>query len=217
MHTYTEQTQTEEVVNTLTHGVGIALGCAGTAVMIVFAAIYGTAWHVVGVSIYGTTLILMFLASTAYHGARSPRIKHIFNVLDHAAIYLLIAGTYTPFTLVTLHGKTGWWLFGIIWGLALCGVVYKTLSIKALSRLSPLLYILMGWIVIFAVKPLVAALPLPGLILLFAGGVSYTAGVIFYVWRSLPFNHGIWHCFVLGGGVLQYLSVVFFVVPAPLG
>ncbi len=213
VNTTIEQTHHEELINSITHGVGILLGIGGTAVLVVFAALHGSAWHVVGCSIYGATLILMFLASTLYHSARSPRIKHVLNVLDHSAIYLLIAGTYTPFTLNTLRGAWGWSLFGVIWALALSGILYKAFCVGKFPLLSTLLYVAMGWLVIVAVKPLIHAVPVPGLVLLFAGGLSYTFGVIFYSWRSLPYNHAIWHVFVLGGGVLQYLCVLLFVVP----
>ncbi len=213
MNTGIEQTRREELVNSITHGIGIVLGIAGTAVLVVFAALHGTVWHIVGCSVYGATLILMFLASTLYHSFHSPRIKHIFNILDHSAIYLLIAGTYTPFTLTALRGAWGWSLFGVVWGLALCGILYKAFCVGKFPLVSTLLYVAMGWIVIVAVKPLIGAVTMPGLILLFAGGLSYTFGVIFYAWRSLPYNHAIWHLFVLGGGVLQYLCVLLFVVP----
>lgn len=213
MNTGIEQTRREELINSVTHGVGIALGIAGTAVLVVMAAMYGTAWHIVGCSVYGATLILMFLASTLYHSFHTPRVKHVLNILDHSAIYLLIAGTYTPFTLNNLRGAWGWALFGIVWGLALCGIIYKAFCVGKFPLLSTLLYVAMGWIVIVAVKPLVQVLPPTALALLFGGGICYTVGVVFYVWRALPYNHAIWHLFVLGGGVLQYVAVLLFVIP----
>ncbi|MCX7847126.1 MAG: hemolysin III family protein [bacterium] len=213
MNTGIEQSRREELVNSITHGVGIVLGIVGTVVLVAVAALYGTAWHIVGCSVYGVTLILMFLASTLYHSFHGPRIKHIFNVLDHSAIYLLIAGTYTPFTLNNLRGVWGWVLFGVVWSLALCGILYKAFCVGKFPVLSTILYVGMGWIVIVAVKPVVHALPPAGLALLFGGGISYTLGVIFYVWRSLPYNHAIWHLFVLGGGVLQYMAVLLCVIP----
>lgn len=213
MNTGIEQTRREELINSVTHGVGIALGIAGTVVLVVMAAMYGTAWHIVGCSVYGATLILMFLASTLYHSFHTPRVKHVLNILDHSAIYLLIAGTYTPFTLNNLRGAWGWALFGIVWGLALCGIIYKAFCVGKFPLLSTLLYVAMGWIVIVAVKPLVQVLPPTALALLFGGGICYTVGVVFYVWRALPYNHAIWHLFVLGGGVLQYVAVLLFVIP----
>lgn len=213
MNTGIEETRREELINSVTHGVGIALGIAGTVVLVVLAAMYGTAWHIVGCSVYGATLILMFLASTLYHSFHAPRVKHVLNILDHSAIYLLIAGTYTPFTLNNLRGAWGWALFGIVWGLALCGIIYKAFCVGKFPLLSTLLYIAMGWIVIVAVKPLVQVLPPAALALLFGGGICYTVGVVFYVWRALPYNHAIWHLFVLGGGVLQYVAVLLFVIP----
>lgn len=202
-----------ELVNSLTHGLGVVLSIAAASVLIVLASTRGTVWHVVSCSIYSASMIALFLASTLYHGTRSPRLKRFFHILDHSAIYLLIAGTYTPFVLVTLRGPWGWTLFGIEWGLALCGIVFKSFFIERFSALSVIVYALMGWMIIVAIKPMIAHVPSLGLILVLAGGVAYTTGIIFYVWRRIPYSHGIWHSFVLCGGILQYFSIMVTVIP----
>ncbi len=203
----------EEVANTITHGLGVAFSIAGLVLLVVRAALYGDAWQVVSFSIYGSSLILLYLASTLYHGIRSKRVKKIFRIFDHSAIYLLIAGTYTPFLLVTLRGPWGWSLFGVIWGLALLGIVFKASFGPKYNTLSTIFYILMGWVVIIAIKPLIAALPAHGLMWLVAGGLAYTSGVIFYAWEKLPFNHAIWHSFVLAGSFLHFFAVLFYISP----
>jgi hemolysin III len=208
-----EQTEREELVNALTHSVGVLISSAGAAVLIVFATLYGTAWHIVACSIYGTTLVLMFVASTLYHAARTVHTKHYLNIFDHCAIYLLIAGTYTAFTLTVLRGPLGWTLFGIVWGFALGGIVLKMLFIGQYRILSTIAYLVMGWVVIIAARQLIANVPTGGLLLLLGGGLAYSFGVVFYLWRTLPFNHALWHLFVLAGGVLQYFSVLLYVVP----
>ncbi len=207
-----------ELVNSLTHGIGVALSVAAASVLIVLASTRGTAWHIVSCSIYSASLIAVFLASTLYHGTQSPRLKHFFHILDHSAIYLLIAGTYTPFVLVTLRGPWGWSLFGVEWGLAICGIVFKIFFVERFTALSLVVYALMGWLVLVAIKPMVALAPSLGLILVLAGGVAYTTGIVFYVWRRIPYSHAIWHSFVLCGGILQYFSVLVTVIPhaAPL-
>jgi len=209
-----EQTRQEELVNTLTHAFGMLLSIGGTAVLLVFAVLHGTVWHVVACSIYGTTLVAMFAASSIYHHVSSPRIKHLLNIMDHSAIYLLIAGTYTPFTLTILrHGWLGWPLFGLVWGCALAGIAVKTLFIGRWHLVSTALYVILGWLCVIAYKPLLAGLGTGGAVLLVSGGAAYTLGVIFYLWRSLPYNHAVWHVFVLAGGILQYLCVLLYVVP----
>jgi hemolysin III len=206
------QTLREEIANSVTHGVGIALAIAGLVVLVVFAALRGTAWHVVSCSIYGATLILLYTASTLYHAIQSPRIKKVFRVLDHSAIYLLIAGTYTPFTLVNLRGPWGWSLFGAIWGLAILGIVLKASVRRRWNAQSVILYMAMGWVVIVAAKPLFSSVDTGGLMLLAAGGLAYTVGVVFYVWRR-PYHHAVWHGFVLAGSMFHFFAVLFHVVP----
>jgi len=203
----------EEVAHVVTHGVGLLLSILGLVVLVVVASARGDVWHVVSVAIYGSTLVLLYAASTFYHALHSPRAKAVFRVLDHATIYLLIAGTYTPFTLVNLRGGWGWALFGAVWGLAILGVVLEAAATHRGRILSLILYIGMGWLVAIAVKPLIASVATGGLILMVAGGLAYTGGVVFYAWRSLPFNHAIWHVFVLAGSVCHYFAVLLFVIP----
>lgn len=203
----------EEIANTITHGIGVGLSIAGLVLLVVRAALYGSVWEVVSFSIYGSSLILLYLASTLYHGFRSPRLKAILRIFDHAAIYLLIAGTYTPFLLVTLRGPWGWSLFGTIWGLAFLGITFKLVFGPKYEILSTVFYLLMGWVVIIAIKPLIAALPFAGLAWLVAGGLAYSVGVIFYAWEKLPYNHAIWHGFVLAGSFFHFFAVLFHVAP----
>lgn len=203
----------EEIANALTHGIGLALAVVGLVVLIVFAAHAG-ARHVVAVSIYGVCLILMYGASTLYHAVPRPRIKSALRHVDHASIFLLIAGTYTPFTLVNLNGPWGWSLFGLIWGLAAVGLALQPL-LKQRRVIAVALYIAMGWVVLIAIKPLIHAVAPAGIALLAAGGLAYTLGTIFYGWRRLPYNHAIWHGFVLLGSMLHYFAVLFYVLPPP--
>lgn len=205
----------EEVAHALTHGFGVVLAIAGLTVLVARAAVYGNAWHVTVSAIFGATLVLMYSASTLFHSIPLPRAKHILRVIDHSSIYVLIAGTYTPFTLVTLHGALGWSMFGLTWGLALAGVVFKIYSTGRYEKLSLFIYLAMGWCIVIAIKPLLHALPVGGLLLLLLGGLSYSFGVIFYVWEKLRYHHAIWHGFVLGGSVLQYFAVLFYVIPGP--
>ncbi|MBE9547473.1 MAG: hemolysin III family protein [Proteobacteria bacterium] len=202
----------EEIANNVSHGVGVLLSLAGLSVLVVFACLYGKASHIVGCSIFGSSLLLMYTASTLYHSFRTPRLKHIFKIIDHACIYLLIAGTYTPFTLVTLRGGWGWTLFAIVWGLAVVGIVFQIFFVYRFKVLATIVYILMGWLIVIAIKPLIAALPTSGLLWLLAGGLAYTSGAVFYLWKSLPYHHAIWHLFVLLGSVCHFFAVMFYVV-----
>lgn len=202
----------EEIANSITHGAGIVLAIIGLAVLTAFASVYGNTRHIVGVSVFGAAMIVMYTASTLYHSVTHPRAKQLLRIFDHAAIFVLIAGTYTPFTLVTLQGSLGWVLFGVIWGLAAIGIVLQIVSLERMSFLSLFLYLGMGWAVIFAIKPILAALPSGGLTLLVLGGLAYTVGVIFYVWRR-PYFHAIWHGFVLAGTVFHYFAILLYVIP----
>jgi len=203
----------EEFANSVTHGLGLALSVAGLTVLVVLAALRGTAWHIVTCSIYGATLVILFGASTLYHGVRSPRAKHVLRIIDHGAIYLLIAGTYTPFTLVNLRGWLGWTLFGLVWGLAAVGIVFKVFHVDRFAIASTLVYLSMGWLVVIAWKPVVHVLPGGGIAWLAAGGIAYTAGVIFFAAHRFPFNHAIWHLFVLAGSACHYVAVLLYVLP----
>jgi hemolysin III len=203
----------EELANRWTHAVGAMLSLVGLALLVVFAALYGDGWHLVSGAIFGTTLVLLYTASTAYHSARGESRKQLLRKLDHAAIFLLIAGSYTPFVLVTLRGPWGWSLFGVVWGLAAVGVTMKFWLAGRFPLISTVIYVAMGWLVLVAIKPLVAALPAGGMILLVAGGVCYTGGAGFYLWRRLPYHHAIWHLFVLGGSACHWAAVFVYVVP----
>ena len=203
---------TEELANSITHGLGIVFGIAGLGVLSGFSSRYGDAWHIVSCSIYAATLILLYTASTLYHAIPWSRAKRIFQVLDHGAIFLLIAGTYTPFTLVPLRGPWGWSLFGLIWGLALLGLVCQFLDIGRNNRFMLALYLIMGWAIVVAIKPLAAGVAKGGLWLLALGGLSYTFGVIFYVGKRIPYHHALWHLFVLLGSVFHFFAVLLYVV-----
>jgi len=203
----------EEVFNSITHGIGAMLSIAALVLLIVFSSIYGNAFHVAGSAIFGVTLILLYSSSTLYHGFQKPQLKRVFQILDHSCIYLLIAGTYTPFLLVTLRGVLGWTMFGVIWFLAILGVLFKIFFVNRFNITSTIAYVLMGWIIIFAIGPLVDSLPSGGIVWLVAGGLAYTLGVVFYAWKRLPFNHAIWHLFVLGGSICHFFAIFFYVLP----
>ena len=199
----------EEIFNSITHGIGTLLSIAALVVLVVFASIRGNAWHVVSFSIFGSTMVLLYLASTLYHSFTSEKIKNLFARFDHAAIFLLIAGTYTPFVLTTLRGALGWTLFGIIWGLAITGVVIRSIYLTRFRKLMVGIYLAMGWMFLMAVVPMVRNLPLSSIIFLFLGGAFYSIGVIFYAWRKLKYGHGIWHLFVLAGSIMHFFSVIY--------
>ncbi len=201
----------EEVASIVTHAIGIAVAIASLVAMILVAA--GDPRKVVSAAIFGTSLILLYTSSTLYHSFSSPRWKSRFQTFDHICIYLLIAGSYTPITLITLKGAWGWSLFGTVWGIALGGILLKTLwKGRKDNWFSTALYILMGWIVVIAMGPLIREMPTGGLIWLVAGGLAYTLGVIFYVWDRLPFNHAIWHLFVLGGSLCHVVSTSIYIL-----
>jgi len=204
-----------EIANSITHGIGFALSVVGLTLMVAVAAINGDARSVVACSIYGTTLALLYLASTLYHSVHSPRMKQVLRVIDHSAIYLLIAGTYTPFTLISLRGAWGWSIFGVVWGLAVAGIFFTIFFIGRWRGVSVAIYLAMGWISIIAVKPLLANLSIGGFRWLLAGGLAYTVGVIFYAWKTLPFHHAIWHLFVMLGSACHFFAVMFHIVLRP--
>ncbi len=206
--------RSEEIANRLTHGVGALLGVAGLVLMVVASARHGDAWHVVSTAIFGTTLVLLYTASTAYHSVEGEKLRLLLRKFDHAAIFLLIAGTYTPFVLVTLRGVWGWSLFGVVWGLAVVGVALKFWFAGRFELVSTLIYVAMGWLVMIAIKPLMAALSADGMKLLVAGGLCYTGGAGFYLWKRLPYHHAIWHLFVLAGSSCHWAAVYFHVVPS---
>jgi hemolysin III len=213
LHQEPRYTLGEEIANCITHGVGTALSVAGLIILIVFACIYGNVWHIVSFSVFGSTLIVLYLSSTLYHAFTNHRIKYIFRIIDHSAIFLLIAGSYTPFLLINLRGAWGWSLFGIIWGLAITGIVVKSVCISKTERITLALYIFMGWLCLAAFKEILKNIQIPCLILLILGGLSYTTGIIFYGWRRLPYNHMIWHIFVLCGSICHFFSVLYCLAP----
>lgn len=206
-------TRREEYANIGTHAVGVVFSIVALVLMVLYAVENGDPYFIVAVSIFGATLILLYLMSTLYHSVRHPKVKHVFRVFDHSCIYLLIAGSYTPFTLVALRGGWGWTLFGLTWGLALCGIIFKIFFTKRFSILSTLMYIALGWLVIVAIKPLLGAVPTGGVAWLVAGGLLYTFGVVFYAWRRIPYHHAIWHLFVMAGSFCHFLAVYYYVIP----
>lgn len=201
----------EEIANSITHGLGALLSVCGLVTLLMTAITNGSALHITAVAVFGATLILLYLASTLYHALTPPRAKQVFQILDHSAIYLLIAGTYTPFTLITLRGAWGWWLFAVIWALAVLGVVFKSIWIDRYAMLSTAVYVLMGWCAIIAIRPLLRGLPWDGFLWLLGGGISYTAGVIFYASKR-RYAHAIWHLFVLGGSACHYWAIYRYVL-----
>jgi hemolysin III len=198
----------EEIANAITHGVGALLAIAALVVLVVLAAIKGNAWHVISFSVFGSTLVLLYFASTLYHSLTNVRAKNVFHKFDHIAIYLLIAGTYTPFCLTALRGWIGWTVLGVVWSCAILGTVLKSISVGNRVLMSTILYVLMGWVILIAIKPLYLAMPLNGFLLLILGGVSYTLGTIFFIRDKVKYNHSVWHVFVLGGSVLHFFSVL---------
>lgn len=202
----------EEIFNSVSHGVGTLLAIGGMVVLIVFSAIYADAWAVVSASIYGATLTILYAMSTLYHSLTNSKAKKFFRIMDHNSIFLLIAGTYTPFTLVALRGGLGWTLFGIVWGATVLGVIFNSINLEKYKKISLVCYIAMGWVIIMAIKPMIAALPIVSLIFLVLGGICYTGGVVFYAIKKIRYFHSVWHLFVLAGSVLHYFSVLFMII-----
>lgn len=207
-----EYTVAEEVAHSVTHGLGILFSITALTMMVAYSSMNGDVWQVVASSIYGATLIIMYSASTLYHGIFHIRTKALLKQLDHAAIYLLIAGTYTPYFLVSLRDSSVWYLFSVIWTLAILGVIFEFVHIKFLKKISLVLYLGMGWLAVFLIPTMMETIEPEGLDLLLAGGIAYSLGVIFYVWNKLPFNHAIWHLFVLAGSVLHFCSIFFYII-----
>lgn len=198
----------EEIFNSVSHGAGGLLAVGGTVVLIVLCAVYADAWAVVSASIYGSSLIILYTMSTLYHAITNEKAKRFFRIMDHNTIFFLIAGTYTPFTLVTLNGALGWTLFGIVWGSAVAGIVLNSIDLEKFRKPSVVCYILMGWVIIIAIKPMIAVLPPVSLAFLLTGGVMYTVGVIFYAMKKIKWFHSVWHLFTVAGSVLHYFSVL---------
>lgn len=202
------------LANSITHGIGVLLASVGAAWLMVRAA-RGTPRVTIACAVYAFTLVLVYLCSTLYHSLARTRARYVFRVLDHSAIYLLIAGTYTPFTLVSLRGSWGWTLFGIVWGLAIAGVIFKSFAVERFAVASAIAYVLMGWIAIVAIVPLARAITWHGILWIGAGGIFYTFGVLFFALDRLRYFHAMWHMFVLTGSALHYFAVLFYVVPHP--
>lgn len=203
----------EEILNSATHGIGALLSIVALVLMLVKASKYGDGWLITSTAIYGSTLIILYLTSTVYHAFKFTKARIFFNLLDHSAIYLLIAGTYTPFALVTLRGPLGWTLFGIIWGLTIGGIIYKLFFMNKWRIISTAIYVLMGCIGVMAIRSFLKDVPTGGLYFLLAGGLSYIVGVVFYIWQRIPFFHLIWHLFVLGGSICHFFAILIYIIP----
>ena len=203
----------EELANSLTHGFGLALSLVAAPVLILTAIATDDPWRIVAVSIYAATLVMLYAASTLYHSVRRVEHKEMWQRVDHAAIYLLIAGTYTPFTLISLRGAWGWSLFGVVWGLAVIGVILKSSYGARLPALSTAIYLAMGWLIVIALRPLSQHVAPTGLRWLALGGALYTGGVVFYVWERIRYSHAVWHLFVLGGSISHFAAVLWYALP----
>lgn len=211
-HIYTKR---EETVNAITHGIGFLMSIAALVFLVMHAA-QSTGWHMAAAVIYGISMLGLFAASTLVHSFPEGRAKDLFEIFDHSAIYFFIAGTYTPFMLIALNGRLGWTLLAIVWAAAAAGTLFKAFFVKRFLYMSTIMYIAMGWLIVIAWNPLSAAIPPEGMQLLVAGGLAYTLGAVFYVWRGFPFHHAVWHLFVLGGSVLHFLAVLLYVLPLEL-
>jgi len=203
----------EEIAHAVIHGIGVLLSIAGLVILVAFSSLYGDVWHIVSSIIYGITLIILYSASTLYHSIPIPAAKVILRKIDHSAIYLLIAGTYTPFLLVNLRGGIGWYLFVLVWLIAVLGVLLELFRNERFKRLSIVMYLGLGWLVVAAIMPMLEFVAGGGLILLLIGGLFYSLGVIFYVRKKMPYHHVIWHVFVLAGSIFHFFAVLFYVIP----
>lgn len=200
----------QEIANSISHGIGAILSIIGLIVLLIISSPKGDIWRIVSFSVYGTTLILLYLSSTIYHGLSNVKLKNIFQILDHSAIYLLIAGSYTPLTLISLRGPWGWTLFGLVWGIAFIGIFMNIFFFNKTQIPSMILYVIMGWLIVIAINPLVASIPIEMLYWIIMGGVSYSLGIIFYLVKKIPYHHTIWHLFVLAGSITHFLGILFY-------
>ena len=206
----------EEIANSITHGIGAALSIAALVLLVVFASQHRDAWRIVSFSIYGVSLIALYLSSTLYHAFTNEKAKHFFRIMDHSCIFLLIAGTYTPPTLIAMRGSWGWTIFTLIWAMAVGGLIFEAINIGKYKFISVSIYMAMGWLAVIAFKPMLEALP-PGMFQWFLiGGLFYTAGIIFYVCKKIPYNHAIWHLFVLGGSTTHFFAILFYLALQPV-
>jgi len=210
--THKEYTVLEEIMNSGTHAVGFGLSVAGLVWLILRAVSLKDSMSLVAVIVFGSSLIALYAASTLYHAVPCFNVKKVLRVFHHCAIYLLIAGTYTPFLLVSLRGTTGWALFGVVWGIACVGCAFKAFFTGRFNKVSTAMYVAMGWIVLVAIKPAITHIPVGGLLMMLAGGLLYTFGVFFYANERVPYNHAIWHCFVMGGSAIHFFAVIIYVL-----
>ncbi len=208
-HTFSRR---EELANAITHGIGVILSTAMLVLLIVYASLQGTSWHIVSVSIYGGTMFLLYVSSTLVHSFPPGKAKDLFEIFDHSAIYLFIAGTYTPMLLIPLRGSLGWTLFAVVWAMAILGIVFKVFFVKRFVVLSTIFYVVMGWLIILVWGPLTEQVPAAGITYLVVGGVLYSIGSIFYVWRSFTYHHMVWHLFVLGGSIFHFFTIFFYII-----
>lgn len=210
-HSKRKQSIGEEIANSITHGVGAALATAALIILVVIASLKGDVWRIVSFSIYGATLVILYTSSTLLHSFTNAKVKQYFRIMDLSAIFLLIAGTYTPITLLSLRGTGwGWTMFGLIWGMALIGILLNTFFYGKFEKLSIVLYVLMGWLVVIAIKPMLANLPTGLLIWILIGGLSYTIGIIFLKWTKFAYCHTVWHLFVLGGSISHFFGILYY-------
>lgn len=208
-----QQSYEEELANAVTHGVGLVLSIVGWIGLLLLSGLAGDGWDLAASAVFGGTLVFLYTTSTVYHCVRTPRLKRTLRLLDHIAIFLLIAGTYTPFTLVLMREGWGWSVLALVWGLALAGLLFKLFSVHRFHPAATTLYLLMGWLGVLFTDPMSAALPAGGLLLIAAGGLAYTVGTVFYGWHSLRYSHAVWHVFVLVGSICHYAAVVMYVLP----
>ncbi|PLS01922.1 PAQR family membrane homeostasis protein TrhA [Neobacillus cucumis] len=199
----------EEVANSITHGIGALLSMAALVLLIVSSTLYGNAWYIVSFALFGSTMLLMYTSSTLLHAfPEGSKVKDLFEIFDHSSIYFFIAGTYTPYMFLVVKGWLGWTIFGIVWGLAIGGTIFKSFFVKKFLFTSTALYVLMGWLIVFAWKPLSEHMPHAGLTYLIIGGLFYTFGSVFYIWRGFKYHHALWHLFVLAGSIMHFFSVI---------
>lgn len=207
-------TKGEEIANAVTHGIGVLLSIAALVLLIVFSSLYGNPWYIVSYTIFGVSLVILYSASTLYHSLPGRKVKDIFQIFDHSSIYILIAGTYTPFTLTVLRGTKGWIIFGLVWGLAIIGIVMKAFWVKKYIGFSTAVYIFMGWLIVFDLKPILIFMPHTGIALLIIGGILYTLGAVLFMFDNIPYNHAVWHLFVLAGSMCHFFSILLYLLPA---
>lgn len=204
----------EEVANSITHGIGVILSIAALVLLIVFASLKGNAWHVVSFTLFGSTMLLLYTSSTMLHSLPQGKAKNVFEILDHSSIYFFIAGTYTPFLFLAVKGSLGWSLFGVVWGLAIAGTVFKCFFVKKYLFVSTIGYVALGWMITFAWGPITNSLPYDAILLLVLGGIFYTVGAIFYLWRMFPYHHALWHLFVVAGSVMHFFCIFMYLLPS---